>query len=297
MSPSDPWPDAVDGFLVHLDLERGLARNTVQAYQRDLDDFCRYLREHGSPTPSEIRRDDVSAWLSSLALRGRARRTQARKCAAVRRFFRFAVEEGLVERDPTEAVEAPKPGRPLPHSVELEQVRGMLAQTERLRDRVIVLLLFGAGLRVSELVELRLEQLYLDDGFVRVQGKGGKERVVPIGPMIAEDVREYAKEERPQLLSGRQNAYVFPGRGGRRHLTRQTVFLRVRALARAAGLPKDPSPHTLRHGYATALVHGGADLRTVQSLLGHADLRTTEIYTHLSRAHVRRSYDRAHPRA
>jgi integrase/recombinase XerD len=292
-----PWADALDAFLVHLDLERGLARNTVEAYRRDLEELSRYLVERGRHDLASVRRDDVTSWLESLAACGRAPRTQARKCVAARRFFGYLAVERIVGGDPTETVEPPKLGRPLPHSIELEEVLSMYRACDRDRDRCLIALLFGGGLRVSELTSLRLEQVYADDGFLRVVGKGNKERVVPVGPPVAAIVERYLNGERRETLRGRLNEHVFPGRAGRGAITRQAVFLRVRALARAAGLRRDPSPHTLRHGFATSLVHGGADLRTVQTLLGHADLRTTEIYTHLSSDHIRRSYDRAHPRA
>lgn len=292
-----PWLEERDAFLVHLDLELGLARNTIEAYRRDLEDFGRFAAELGLGAVEEVGREHVTAWLEHLAMEGRARRTQARKCVAVRRFFRHLALEGEIARDPTETVEPPKLGRPLPHAIEVEEVLAMYAACDRDRDRALLSLLFGGGLRVSELTGLRLEQVYLDEGFVRVIGKGSKERVVPIGPPVARILERYLAGERPRLLRGGLNEHVFPGRSGRGTLTRQAVFLRVQALARKANLRRDPSPHTLRHGFATALVHGGADLRTVQTLLGHADLKTTEVYTHLSRDHVRKSYDRAHPRA
>jgi len=292
-----PWPEELDGFLVHLDLELGLSRNTIEAYRRDLEDFGRHQSTRGGAELSNVRREDVAAWLEHLAASGRARRTQARKCVAVRRFFRHLTQEGIIAADPTETIEPPKLGRPLPHSIDLDAIVAMFDACARDRDRALIALLFGAGLRVSEVVSLRLEQLYPQDGFVRVVGKGDKERVVPIGPPVSVILERYMAGERPALLRSRPSDFLFPGRGGRGALSRQAVFLRVRALARKAGLPKDPSPHTLRHGFATSLVHGGADLRTVQALLGHADLRTTEVYTHLSQEHVRRAYDGAHPRA
>lgn len=292
-----PWAEALDAFLVHLDLELGLARNTIEAYRRDLEALFVYLGEAGRTDPSEVRRDDVAAWLASLAAQGRAARTQARKCVAARRLFRFLATEGQLAADPTETLEPPKLGRPLPRGIDVDDVLSMYRACDRDRDRSVVALLFGGGLRVSELTGLRLEQVYAEDGFVRVVGKGSKERAVPIGPPVAAILERYLQGERRGLLRGGSNDFVFPGRGGKGALTRQAVFLRIRALARQAGLRWDPSPHTLRHGFATSLVHGGADLRTVQTLLGHADLRTTEIYTHLSSDHIRKSYDRAHPRA
>lgn len=292
-----PWIDELDAFLVHLDLERGLARNTVDAYRRDLEQLSCHLVERSRRDLGSVRREDVSSWLESLAARGQAPRTQARKCVAARRFFHHLASEGVIGADPTETLEPPKLGRPLPRSIELEDVLSMYRACDRDRDRCLVALLFGGGLRVSELTSLRLEQVYADDGFLRVVGKGNKERVVPIGPPVASIVQRYLSGERRDALRGRLSEHVFPGRGVRGPLTRQAVFLRVRALARKAGLARDPSPHTLRHGFATSLVHGGADLRTIQTLLGHADLRTTEIYTHLSQDHIRKSYDHAHPRA
>ncbi|NJK88298.1 MAG: tyrosine recombinase [Myxococcales bacterium] len=292
-----PWADTLDEFLVYLDLELNLAKNTLEAYQTDLVDLGRHLVDRGRTELELVDREDLSEWLRHLALLGRSVRTQARRCVAARRFFGWLHGEGQIAANPALTIEPPKLGRPLPRTVEHDEVMQMVAAATTDRDRAMLLLLYGAGLRVSELVHLRLEQLYLDDGFVRIMGKGSKERVVPMGPVVSELLARYLAVERVALLGARLNDHVFPGRSRTGSSSRQAIFLRLRALARSVGLQREPSPHTLRHGFATALVMGGADLRTVQTLLGHADLRTTEIYTHLSKAHLREAYRRAHPRA
>jgi integrase/recombinase XerD len=216
---------------------------------------------------------------------------------AVRGFYRFLRREGEVSALPTEPIDLPGQARRLPKLVVVEEARQLLAAAgPDLFDQAVVALLYGAGLRVSEVVDLDLSQLHLDAGAVQVVGKGRKERIVPIGGIVAEILRRYLDEERPRRLKGRVLDAVFPGRGKTGRVSRQTVFLRLRKLALAAGLERPISPHVLRHGFATDLVRGGADLRSVQAMLGHADLRTTEVYTHVDDRHLRRTYDGAHPR-
>jgi len=217
---------------------------------------------------------------------------------AVRGLYRYLVREGSLEVDPTERLDMPKLGRPLPKVVPHDAVMAMMkAARESARDQVVLALLYGAGLRVSELVKLTLESLYLDEGFVRVRGKGDKERVVPLGPPVVERVKIYLEVERPVALGGRLSDRLLVGRGRDGGTSRQAVFLRLKRLAAEVGLTELPSPHVLRHAFATELLRGGADLRSVQAMLGHANLKTTEIYTHLGDGALRQSYDRAHPRA
>jgi integrase/recombinase XerD len=291
-------PSEVRDFLDHLAFERNLAVNTRMAYERDLTHFCRHLKSRGGSRPVDARSEDLSAWLSNLGRSGRAPRTQARMLVAVRGLYRYLVREGSLEVDPTERLDMPKLGRPLPKVVPHDAVMAMMkAARESARDQVVLALLYGAGLRVSELVKLTLESLYLDEGFVRVRGKGDKERVVPLGPPVVERVKVYLEVERPVALGGRLSDRLLVGRGRDGGTSRQAIFLRLKRLAAGVGLTELPSPHVLRHAFATELLRGGADLRSVQAMLGHASLKTTEIYTHLGDGALRQSYDRSHPRA
>ena len=219
---------------------------------------------------------------------------------AARGLFRYACREKLLSHDPADALAMPRPARTLPALLDLDEIKRLMSAadgTTMERDRALVALLYGAGLRVSELVTLELNGVSLDAGLVRARGKGDKERVVPIGGPVIDILTTYLNSGRPRQVKTRQTPLLFPGRSLSKPLTRQAVFKILRRLALAAGINRDISPHKLRHAFATHLVQGGADLRSVQVMLGHADLRTTEIYTHIDRDHVRRAYNRAHPRA
>lgn len=297
MSADPPSLDAqIDDYLLHLEVERNLARNTLDAYGRDLAAFARFVLERGRDDATTVEAVDVEAWARSLAESGLEPASQARKLVSVRGFYRYLRRERVVERLPTEPVPLPKQGRRLPHGVVIDEARALLAAATELRDEVFVLLLYGAGLRVSEVVGLELSGVHLDAGVLQVVGKGAKERLVPVGPVVIDRLRAYLEGDRPHRLGDRPTDAVFPGRGRTGRVSRQTVFLRLRRLALAAGLERTVSPHDLRHGFATDLVRGGADLRSVQAMLGHADLRTTEIYTHVDDRHLRRAYERGHPR-
>ncbi|MBI2373700.1 MAG: tyrosine recombinase XerC [Deltaproteobacteria bacterium] len=286
----------VDEYLVHLKVERGLAKNTIEAYARDLVDFVGWVCEAGPSSADAVRTEHVVGWLRSLSEAALSPRTQARMLVAVRGFFRWQVESERLKEDPSRAIEMPRQPRTLPSFLGVDDVRDLLQASLRPRDRALVALLYGAGLRVSEVCGLDSHSVDLERGTVRALGKGMKERVVPIGQAVIDLVTEWIHVERPAKLDGGVSDWLFPGRDPEKPVTRQTVFLALKRIARAAGLPPDVSPHDLRHSFATHLVRGGADLRSVQVMLGHADLRTTEIYTHVDDAQVRAAYDRAHPR-
>lgn len=288
--------EQIDDYMLHLRVERNLADNTLQAYARDLAQFTRFVLDRGRSDARDVSSADVEAWSASLAGAGRKPSSQARMLVAVRGFYRYLRKEKVVESLPTEPVDLPKQSRRLPHGVVIEEARRLIAAASELRDELWVLLLYGAGLRVSELVHLDLSGVHLEAGILQVIGKGSKERLVPVGPMVMDRMRDYLASDRPSRLRGTPSEAVFPGKGRNGRISRQTVFLRLRRLALEAGLDRTISPHALRHGYATDLVRGGADLRSVQAMLGHADLRTTEIYTHVDDRHLRKAYDRSHPR-
>lgn len=290
---------AVDRYLLHLRVERGLADNTLEAYSRDLADLVDTLVRAGLARPEQVTATHVAAWLTELSASGLGARSQARMLVAARGFFRRLSEESLIAEDPARLLELPRPSHSLPELLSYEEIEGMLGAAtgpEGSRDRALVAILFGAGLRVSEAVRLEMGALDLDAAVVRPLGKGNKERLVPLGERVIEHVRAYIVEGRPRFLRGMVSDWLFLGRNPERPLTRQAAFKVVKKLALAACVDRPISPHKLRHSFATHLVRNGADLRSVQVMLGHADLRTTEIYTHVDDQHLRASYDRAHPR-
>jgi integrase/recombinase XerD len=294
---------ARDLYLDYLRVEKAFSAHTVAAYARDLAKLCTFAEKRGVDDPRELDLGLVSAWLSTLAKSGLGPRSSARHLSAARGLMRFLMKEGAIEVDPTELTSRPRFGRKLPHALgENEMLRLIEAPaptTERgLRDRALLSVAYAAGLRASELVSLRAGDLDLGRGVLGVTGKGNKRRLVPLGEVAIEHLEEYlAARERTKkdarTLS--RSSVLFPGPSGR-PLTRQALWKIVRRLARVAGIKDPVHPHQLRHSFATHLLSGGADLRTVQTLLGHSDIATTEIYTHVSRDHVREMHRRSHPR-
>jgi integrase/recombinase XerD len=291
-------------FLAYLELERGLARNTLEAYRSDLQQYGRFLRQRGVD-PLEASTADLRAFVSELAS-GRSGRAVApatlqRKIACLRSFYRHLRREQILCQDPTSELRAPRAGARLPHVLSRDEVQALLSQPRgsgpgALRDRALLETMYACGLRASEAITLELAQLDLDAGIVRARGKGSKERIVPIGSKAIAALRAYLERARPRLVGLRDEPRVFVNlRGG--GLSRQGLYKIVQRHARAAGLQRRMSPHTLRHTFATHLLAGGCDLRSLQEMLGHADIGTTQIYTHLSADRVRDVYFDAHPRA
>lgn len=292
----------VEDFLAHLQFERGLAVNTLASYRRDLCQYVSFLRKNGADidtATSDLTRRFFEALREESGTLAAA--TIARKSSAIRNFYRFLKQEGLAEIDPVGAPATRSRGRKLPVVLNPGEVGSLLAQPEgnepaALRDAAMLEMLYGAGLRVSELTGLKTGDVDLEGGFVRCFGKGSKERLVPVGEPALVAVRRYLERGRPLLGKGMKSGHLFLNRFGR-GLTRQSVHRLLVRYARQAGITRDVSPHTLRHSFATHLLAGGADLRSVQEMLGHADIATTEIYTHISRAQLKEIYHRAHPRA
>ncbi len=288
-------------YLDYLAVEKGLAANSLDGYRRDLSAFGAYLGEEGVETKA-VTRGHIVGWLGKRRAEGASPRSLARATSALRGFFRFLAGEGIVPADPTLELANPRRWALLPKFLTTEEVKRLLdapdvATPRGLRDRAMFELLYACGLRVSELAALPIENLRLADGFVLVQGKGGKERVVPVADASARWVTRYLKSLKERRKPAAASRWLFPGARGR-PVTRQTVFLALKAAARKAGLrPSAVSPHVLRHAFATHLLDNEADLRAVQMMLGHSDIATTEIYTHVSRSRLRRVYDRTHPRA
>jgi len=291
-------------FIAHLAVERGASVHTVDAYRRDLSEYLTVLEGRGVTRADDVTRDDVTAFIAALRERGLAPSSVERKLSAVKSFHKFLVREGLTENHPTARIPLPKVPERLPDVISIDDAERLLSQPfppgpTGLRDRAILEVLYGCGLRVSELTGLGTTDIDLDDGFMRVFGKGGKERDVPVGGAARRALVDYLAHGRPFLRpKGRSrqqdpSAVFLNTYGGR--LTRQSVFGIVRRYAGRVGL--SVHPHTLRHSYATHMLEGGADLRVLQEILGHADISTTQVYTHVDRHHLREEYLSTHPRA
>jgi len=297
----------ITDYLAHLKVERGLSVNTLAAYERDLADYAEHLGEHGVTDLAAVVGETLVTWLQTLPERGLSARSQARKLVAVRGLHKHLRREGLAPIDPTRGLRLPKFVPRLPELLSFEEVGALLRApgldtTAGLRDTALLELMYATGCRVSEAVGLDRAQLHLDRGLVLLSGKGDKERFVPLGEPAVAALSNWLSAGRVQMLArlrkqkGAHVSAVFINqRGGR--LTRQGWFSRLRAHAKAAGIARPVSPHKLRHSFATHLLEGGADLRSVQALLGHADIATTQIYTHVSDRHLRETYRRHHPRA
>jgi integrase/recombinase XerD len=290
---------ALNQFYQHLGVERGLAPLTVAAYARDLQDFWEFLEGRGRSHWGAVALSDLQDYFAAQEARGLSARSRARRLSALRQFFRFLQREEMVSANPVELLDSPRLPRRLPQVLGEPEVAALLAAPDPgtptgLRDQALLEVLYATGLRVSELVGLTLKQLDLRRGVVRPLGKGGKERVVPMVAPAVDKVQLYLEQGRPRLLKGRQSHYVFINhRGGR--LSRQGFWKLLKQYALKAGV-KTLSPHTLRHSFATHLLSRGANLRVLQMLLGHADLATTQIYTHLDADRLRQVHRKAHPR-
>jgi integrase/recombinase XerD len=296
-----PRPDPIlEPFLAHLSVERGLSGNTLDAYRRDLTRYLRFLEEAGARDAKQAREADVSAFVRALGGIGLDPSSISRNLSAVKTFHRFLAAEGLAGGNPSEHVVPPKMRRGLPDVLNIFEVERLLEQPDLtkplgVRDRAMLEVFYALGVRVSELTALRLPDLLLDAEIVRVVGKGDKERVVPIGAEAAEHVLFYLRNVRPRLAGPASGDVLFLNRRGGR-LTRMAVWKMLKGYARSAEIRKDVSPHTLRHSFATHLLEGGADLRAVQEMLGHADISTTQIYTHLDREYLKEVHRTFHPR-
>ncbi|MFC5699234.1 site-specific tyrosine recombinase XerD [Pseudomonas sp. GCM10022186] len=289
----------IDRFLDALWLEKGLSEHTRSAYRSDLAHFNGWLDERGLSL-DRAGRDLILDHLAWRLEQGYKARSTARFLSGLRGFYRFLLRENLIAEDPTLQVDLPQLGRPLPKSLSEADVEALLEAPDLddpigLRDRAMLEVLYACGLRVTELVSLTLEQLNLRQGVLKVFGKGSKERLVPLGEEAIAWLERYQREARPFLLDGRPSDVLFPSLRGEQ-MTRQTFWHRIKHQAQVAGIGKSLSPHTLRHAFATHLLNHGADLRVVQMLLGHSDLSTTQIYTHIARARLQELHARHHPR-
>jgi integrase/recombinase XerD len=299
--PAPPRAFAVELFLDNLRFERGLSEKTLEAYQHDVVRLAEFARAQGRTGPRDVTTADLRAFLLLLKDLGLAPSSIARNIAAIRTYFRFLLAEGHTVADPSERIDTPKAWKKLPDVLSVDEIARLveapdLAHPLAWRDRAMLEFAYASGVRVSELTELRVRSLHLDEEFASVFGKGGKERLVPVGRRSIGTLSIYLRETRPRLDRGKSDGRVFlNARGG--PLTRMGVWKILQQQVQAAGIEKRVTPHTLRHSFATHLLEGGADLVAVQEMLGHADISTTQIYTHVDRSYLQQTHRSFHPRA
>jgi integrase/recombinase XerD len=292
--------DALDDFIHYLQIERGLSENTLQSYARDLRTYTRYLQENEVQEWAQVTRAKLTAYLRWLHDDGKSAATIARTLSSIRLFHQFLLREYGLKEDPSIHIDTPKKERKLPKILSSDEVDKLLTcpgtDTLTIRNRAMLETLYATGLRVSELLALELDDLHLEMGFVRCFGKGSKERIVPLGDMAKARLEEYLNRSRKVLLKSKASDILFVNHHGN-PLSRQGFWKVLKQIARDAGIQKEITPHTLRHSFATHLLENGADLRAVQEMLGHADISTTQIYTHVTKTRLKDIYKTHHPRA
>ncbi|AWE06872.1 site-specific tyrosine recombinase XerD [Lysinibacillus sp. 2017] len=295
--------DPIEDYLHFIKVERQLSENTLLSYKRDLVAYARHLHnEQKISTFNEVVRENILLFLESLRAVGKSSKTISRQISSIRSFHQFLLREKVTEKDPTVHIEMPKKEQTLPKVLSVEDIDSLISapSTEKpqgIRDIAILEVMYGSGMRISELISLNLEDIHITMGFVRVFGKGGKERIIPLGRGALNACQNYLAEARPQLLGSapKNDAFFITQRGKR--FTRQGCWKLIKEHAQTAGIQKEITPHVLRHSFATHLIENGADLRAVQELLGHADISTTQIYTHVSKTRLSEVYKQFHPRA
>ncbi len=290
----------IEEFISFLSIERGMAHNTLLAYRRDLKFYMTYLSLNGLSSLNQIQRESVTAFMYHQKEKGLSANSICRNLAAIKMFHRFLVRERLAMEDPTQLVETPKLWKRIPDVLSFQEIEAMLKTSEgehwqQIRDHSILELFYASGLRVSELVSLKLESVNFELGFVRCLGKGNKERIIPIGKSARIAIQKYCDQVRNKLKKNQETEVIFLSRLGKK-LSRQSVWKIIKCYARKAGIKKEIKPHTLRHSFATHLLENGADLRSVQEMLGHADISTTQIYTHVDKERLRIVHKQFHPR-
>lgn len=296
------WESYIKGYKSYLKLEKSLSGNSIEAYGHDINLLARYLESKGLElSPEQVSLKDLKdfiRWINELGLNARS---QARIISGIKSFYRYIILETGLRASPAELLETPRTGRKLPDTLSISEIEQLIAaidlsKPEGERNKAMLEVLYGCGLRVTELVELKISDIHFNEGFLSVVGKGNKQRLVPFGSRALRQLKTYLQQVRVSQPIGKgYEDFIFLGKHGRK-LTRVTVFLMIRSLAEKAGIRKSISPHTLRHSFATHLVEGGADLRAVQEMLGHASITTTEIYTHLDREYLRSNILQFHPR-
>ena len=291
---------SLDRFLNYLIVEKGLSKNTIEAYSHGLNRFLNYLRRKGMEEVREISKLDIREFLLFLKRKGLSSKTLARNLVSIRVFLRFLTEESILSANPAEEIESPKTDKTLPEILSLEEVETLLEQPDTqipqgMRDRAMLEMLYATGMRVSELTQLQVNHVHLEAGYVLVYGKGSKERIVPIGNEAMKWARRYMGETRERLLKKRESPFLFVNRSGK-PMSRQNFWKSIKAYGRRAGIRKRIAPHLIRHSFASHLLERGADLRSVQLMLGHVDISTTQIYTHVTGERLKKIHQRYHPR-
>lgn len=294
------WSRYIKDFVSYLKIEKGLAENSILAYQNDVAKLCDFAVSN-QKSPTEITYNDLKQLIAELFDLGLSARSQARIISGIKQFYAFLLLENVISDDPSELLEQPKIGRKLPEILTIEEIDALIAvidlsKNEGHRNRAIIETLYSCGLRVSELINLRFSDLYFDEGFIRVIGKGNKERLVPVSPQVQKEIELYNNHIRrhQEITKGHENIVFLNRRGSQ--LTRVMIFTIIKELAKSIGLKKTISPHTFRHSFATHLIEGGANLRAIQDMLGHESITTTEIYTHLDQRFLREAILSFHPR-
>ena len=288
-------------FFNYLTVEKGLAQNTLESYKNDLTKYISFLEEREITSPDNVTAGLLREFIMNLMTsKSLAIASIQRHLSSIRQFHKFMVREGITETDPMLNIETPKGWRRLPKTISMSEVESLLKQPGEnsnlgIRDGAMIELMYATGLRVSELVNLKYNNINLEIGFISTSGKGGKERVVPMGEYALERIKQYIERSRPAILKGRSSPHVFISSWGR-GLTRQSFWMIIKKYARTAGIKQDISPHSLRHSFATHLLERGADLRSVQIMLGHSDISTTQIYTHITRERLKKIHAECHPR-
>ncbi len=292
----------IDEFITYISVERGLAKNTLLAYRRDLNKYAKVLKAAKFALPDGITREHISGYMFALKKEGLTTTTICRNLAAIKMFHRFLVRENLAKEDPTTLLETPKLWKRVPEVLTQREVDAMLnliagaKGLQAKRDIAMLELLYASGLRVSEIVDLKILSVDPDVGFVRAIGKGSKERIIPVGKKAIVSLRVYLEKARPKLLKGKDSDALFVSRLGKK-MSRVSVWNMIKMYARLSGIKKNIKPHTMRHTFATHLLEHGADLRSVQEMLGHADISTTQIYTHVDKERLKSVHKEFHPRA
>ena len=291
----------LDEFLNYLTVERGLSKNTISSYGTDLAHFITYLEAKGVSDIDRLKRQEIMNYLLSLKEKDISSNSISRALVSIKMFYKFLMQERLAKEDVAGVLESPKLVRPLPNVLGITEVDKLLSAPDTrdwmgIRDKAALELMYATGMRVSELVELKMEGLNLDVGFIKCVGKGSKERIVPLGKAAKEALERYIEKVRPKLIKSKQDSHVFISRLGKK-ISRMTFWKMIKTNAKKARIKKDVTPHTLRHSFATHLLERGADLRVVQELLGHADIATTQVYTHINKERLKSIHRQFHPRA
>jgi integrase/recombinase XerD len=287
-------------YIDHLLIEKGLSNNSIESYSRDLSVFIDFLYKNKINKIEQSDTASILSWIIDLQKRGLSAKSRARHIITIRGFYKFLIKEKLISFDPVKNIDIPKTGLALPEVISIEEMSLLLdsvntSNPRGVRNAAMLEVLYGAGLRVSELVSMKMENINLEASFIRIFGKGSKERVVPIGSYACEKVRDWIATARPLLLKNIPSYFLFVARAGK-PITRQGFWKLLRKYSKASGISKKITPHTFRHSFATHLLEGGADLRSVQTMLGHSDISTTQIYTHVSRDYLQKMHKKFHPR-